>query len=396
MTKNSKNNTKLFSAFLAVLMLIASLPLTGISAFAASIRYGDDFDYFIRENDNIAIRYLGDEASVIVPSEIDGYAVTELSGEAFIYKENLMDITIPNSVNYIDSYAFTGSDNLKDIYYGGTEKQWKEATVYFDADALKNITVHFNYEGPFFTPTISDMMTSGDLKYRYSLGDGTAEIYECNVYEPEEDNSNVTIPSELDGHTVTAIGNWSFYSSAVKIVTIPDTVTSIGENAFAICFNLESITIPDSVTSIGKNAFESCAFIKKIIMPKDVTSIKYGTFLACLNLNSVTLSNSITSIEKSAFYGCESLTDVYFIGTEEEWNAITIEENNDPLINANIHFNPVEAEEPSNQTSDDPATDTADSSSTSAIDPIIIIVIAVAVIGAAVVTIIVIKKKRIK
>ena len=362
-----KKCKKILSITLAIVLLFSTLLCASISAFAKTIRYGD-FRYYIRDNNNIAIEYTGDEASVIVPSEIDGYTVTEFASEAFIYQENLTDITIPDSVTNI-SYAFVGCDNLKDIYYSGSEKQWKEATTYLEADALNGITVHYDYDGLLFTPTISDMITSGVLKYRYSLEDGTAEIYECTVYEPYEDETDVTIPSELDGHTVTAIGDWAFYSSAVKNLTIPETVTSIGENSFALSMYLENITIPNGVPSIGKNTFDSCLFLTEITIPK-----------------------SVTSIGNSAFIGCNSLTDVYFNGTEEEWNAITIGEYNDSLLNATKHFNPVEETDKA----DDTATETNASSSFPSIDPVIMIVIAVAVIGVAVVVIIILKKKKIK
>lgn len=333
--------TKIMSVLLAVLMLAASLPFAGLTALAS--RYGNDFDYFMRENDNIAIRYLGDEASVIVPSELDGYAVTELAAEAFIYKENLTAVTIPDSITLISNYAFIGSDNLKDIYYSGSEKQWNEISIDPDNnDPLFNATIHYNYDGPFFTPTISDMTKSDVFYYRYSLEDGTAEIYGCSVYEPYEDETDVTMPSELDGHTVTTIGRSAFYSSAVKNLTIPETVTKIDENAFSLCFYLETLTMPKSITSIG-----------------------YGAFGDCLNL-----------------------TDVYFNGTEEEWNTITVGEYNDALLNTTIHFNPID----DSDIAEEATTDT----NAPTIAPIIIIVIVVAVIGVAVVVTVIVKKKKIK
>jgi hypothetical protein len=99
-------------------------------------------------------------------------------------------------------------------------------------------------------------------------------------------------------------------------VTIGNNVTSIGDGTFKGCTGLTSITIPDSVTSIGGDAF-----------------------LSCTGLTSVTIGNSVTSIGNSAFYRCTSLTDVYYTGTEKEWNAITIGSYNDPLKKATIHYN---------------------------------------------------------
>lgn len=85
---------------------------------------------------------------------------------------------------------------------------------------------------------------------------------------------------------------WYDYRSSITKVIIQDGVTSIGDNAFYECSNLANVTIPDSVTSIGRRAFDNCS----------------------------------------------SLTDVYYYGTEEQWNAISIGIFNDPLLNATIHF----------------------------------------------------------
>ena len=100
-------------------------------------------------------------------------------------------------------------------------------------------------------------------------------------------------------------------------------MTSIGQGSFSDCIGLTSITIPESVTSIGQRAFASCT-----------------------SLTSVTIPESVTEIDWYAFDRCENLTDVYYTGTEEQWNAIKIGDANEPLTNAVTHFNSTAPVEP--------------------------------------------------
>jgi hypothetical protein len=99
--------------------------------------------------------------------------------------------------------------------------------------------------------------------------------------------------------------------------------------------------IPDdgSVTGIGDNAFSDCSDLTSITIPAGVTVIGDWAFSYCGGLKSITIPDSVTSIGDYAFYDCASLTDVYFTGSEEEWNAIDIGEANDCLTNATIHYN---------------------------------------------------------
>ena len=87
-------------------------------------------------------------------------------------------------------------------------------------------------------------------------------------------------------------------------VTIPDSVTYIGDSAFMNCSSLTSVTIPDSVTGIGNDAFLCCSSLTNVIIPDSVTSIGYRAFDGCSSLTSITIPNSVTSIGILAFYGC--------------------------------------------------------------------------------------------
>jgi len=93
-------------------------------------------------------------------------------------------------------------------------------------------------------------------------------------------------------------------------VTIPNSVTSIGNSAFWGCSGLTSVTIPNSVTSIGNSAFRNCSGLTSVTIPNSVTSIGGHAFYNCSSLTSVTIPNSVTTIGDSAFSGCTGLTSV--------------------------------------------------------------------------------------
>ena len=131
-----------------------------------------------------------------------------------------------------------------------------------------------------------------------SIGDGA--FADCSGL------TSITIPN-----SVTEIGDGAFCScSGLTSITIPNSVTSIGDNAFRECSCLTTITIPNSVTSIGVWAFSSCDALTSITIPNSVTSIGSNTFSYCDGLTSVTLGNSITRIGEEAFWGCYRLTSI--------------------------------------------------------------------------------------
>ncbi len=109
--------------------------------------------------------------------------------------------------------------------------------------------------------------------------------------------------------------NWEIDDNAIKDIRVSAGITDIGNSAFAWCENVKTAEIENGVCTIGKWAF-----------------------LENRSLSSVTIPSSVTSIGMMAFYNCGELADVYYGGSEAEWRQIFIDQSNEPLINANIHF----------------------------------------------------------
>lgn len=110
-------------------------------------------------------------------------------------------------------------------------------------------------------------------------------------------------------------------------------MTDISEGLFSACFNLTSVTIPDSVTSIGDYAFSGCESLTRVTIPGNVTSIGKNAFQNSFGLESITISASVTSIGQEAFYYCRALKHVEFMGS-----APTIGENCFKDVNAIVRY----------------------------------------------------------
>ncbi len=137
--------------------------------------------------------------------------------------------------------------------------------------------------------------------YNYETNNGTITITKYTG-----PGGVVTIPDMINGLPVTSIGGgWpgAFHGSSLTSVTIPDSVTSIGDSTFSGCTNLTSITIPNSVTNIEMGAFYDCSSLTSITIPNSVTSIGWWTFSGCTSLTNVTIPNSLLNVGPDLLQG---------------------------------------------------------------------------------------------
>ncbi|MCR4962017.1 MAG: leucine-rich repeat protein [Lachnospiraceae bacterium] len=144
----------------------------------------------------------------------------------------------------------------------------------------------------------------------------------------------VVLPSGLKYIPNCCLGGCNY----LKTVKMPEKPTSIGDWAFSGCNNLEEIYIPASVTEIGSYAFGYCKKLQEITIPHGVQILEGSVLTDCTSLASISIPYSVTKISEEAFYNCNALKTVYYDGSEDIWNEISIEDSNQPILNASITY----------------------------------------------------------
>ena len=227
----------------------------------------------------------------------------------YIISDSTVEVTYYDNSNYVSGDVVIPST----VTYNGTTYSVTSIRegAFLSCSGLTLVTIPNSVtsisNGAFIecSGLISINVASGNT--HYSSIDGVLYNYvQDTLIQCPGAKTSVTIPN-----SVTSIGESAFeYCSRLTSVTIPNSVTSIGGFAFDGCSGLTSVTIGNSVTFIGWNAFYGCSGLTSVSIPNSVTSIEYMAFSGCSGLTSVTIPNSVTSIERSAFEGCSGLTSV--------------------------------------------------------------------------------------
>ena len=285
--------------------------------------------------------YKGDETDVVIPNMYEGKRVIGIMYSAFYMNTLINSVNISNGIKYlsIDDLGegiaiFYSCANLKSVTLPQSLTTIGDY-IFMNCPSITSVTIPANVSEITMNPFINcenlkEVKVSKDNGNYYSDGNYLYEKKTNKIISAFNVGSIVTIPD-----SVTSIGEYAFTGcTSLTSVTIPDSVTRIGDWAFNNCASLTSVTIPDSVTSIGSRAFYNTpyynnlpdgeVYLGKVLyeykgnMPANYTAnVKDGTvsispyaFSHCNSLTSVTIPDSVTSIGDGTFYNCSSLTSV--------------------------------------------------------------------------------------
>ena len=293
--------------------------------------------------------------------------VTSIGKQAFYFCENLTGFFIPSNISFIDEQAWTYCQNLEEITVDPDNSLFysidgalirkdsenntieffryppaKPGTEYIMPDGVTTIK-QAAFEGCYQLESVilPDSVTRIDADAFYTCGLKSVEISKYitdigeNAFSQCDNLAELVVDTE--NHNYCAQDSVLFNKDCTVLIcypngktpwgtenaaySVPNTVTRIGKDAFSLS-RLSKITIPESVIAINERAFWSCSNLSEITLPDGLSSIGAQAFYFCAKLKSVVIPESVQIIDRYAFWQCNNLTDVYYGGSETQWNAI--------------------------------------------------------------------------
>lgn len=310
-----------FAIFAATLATVEMFNPFSVIVNAADALTEGDYSYTVNEDGETVtiIKYTGTDAEVEIPGTLGGKTVTAIGEEVFYECKSITSVIMPNTITEIGETAFGYCTSLISVTI-------PDSVTIIDHGAFRNC-----------------------VSLIYVTIPENVRIIGMSAFMYCESLISVTIPN-----SVISIGSTPFWGcKSLKEITVEENNAyySVVDGALLnkaktnlICYSVgrsdKTYIIPNGVTYLGNFSFYYGASLESVTLPNSLTKINVNVFRECTSLSSVTIPDSITTIGGHAFYHCGSLKDVYYAGTEAQWNQIDIDySGNDALKGATIHYN---------------------------------------------------------
>ena len=331
---------------------------------------------------NEGITQIGDYAfsncssaeSVSIPD-----SVTRIGLYAFLNCSGLKNVTLSENITYVGTYnAFAGCTSLTEINVHNQNQNFQSKNgILYNKDGRNLVAFpnQANYSESIFegvtqihgaafrgNTTIENLNVPGNVKsigdYAFYYAEGVKKVMLNEGFKSFGPNwghsfsycsslEEIVIPStcgeypDLVGCTnlkkVTHLGNPTSMVSLTGCKSLlefvmPKTITSAEDFTFMNCENLRNIQLSPNLKSILSGMFYNCSSLEHIYLPESIIKINTNAFSGCTNLKSIVIPNTVASIGTNAFNNCENLETIYYLGTQDEWNAISITSSGNSVL----------------------------------------------------------------
>ena len=320
--------------------------------------YSYGLEYLLNDdNASFTVVGMGDciDKDLIIPSTHEGLPVTAIGENAFNGNTDITYVLIDRAITSIGQGAFNLCKSLKNVYYNGTKEEWEtlcssigvsndyliDAKVYYFSQTQpeEGFFWHFDTDGK--TPVSWGVESDYSVGLKYSLNTDEKGYTVVGIGYCED--TDLVIPATYRELPVTAIGSKAFeYVRSFKSVSIPASVTTIGEYAFAHC-GVTSVTFATNsqLTTVDRYAFFSSSSLQSIALPDGVTTIGVAAFNGCNNITSISIPDSVTTIENRALDFDSSAFTVYnnakYLGNSTNPYLVLVKASDTSLTTCDIH-----------------------------------------------------------
>ena len=264
--------------------------------------------------------------SVTVPAELAGRKVTAIAEGAFFGMTGVTSVTLPEGIESIGIYAFADCTALESVSIPSTV--WRIAPFAFD-------------KTPWLASLTDEFVTVGDgVLIAYNGTSRTPVLPESvrhlgGAFAGREDVFSLTL-----GLGVLSISDMALsFCSSLTSVELGRSLVYVGEQAFSGSERIASLIFPDTLRYLGYQACLNCYGIKYVYLGKSLTELGANAFEYCQAMRVVYVPNTLTSLKSSHFSDCLSLSLLLYGGSEEEFDAIAVNDNILSFRNLNKIFN---------------------------------------------------------